>query len=201
MTINNLHILVDNGHGLNTQGKCSPDMSFRESVFTRKVATKLCYRLQLGGVHAIKLVPEDEDISLTERVNRVNSYCNRWRGDNVLLVSVHVNADGMGDKWTEACGFSEFVAPISSRKSKMLAQAFTETAHKMGLAGNRAVPIFKYWVGNFKIIRETKCPAVLTENLFMTNKNDLKKLQSNGVEVITQLHYDAITKYISMQTF
>ena len=46
----------------------------------------------------------------------------------------------------------------------------------------------------FYIIKNTNCPAVLTENLFMdTLKPDCEFIMSDaGVETIAQLHFDAI---------
>ena len=46
---------------------------------------------------------------------------------------------------------------------------------------------------NFTVIYKTKCPAILTENLFMDNKTDVAFLNSEeGREVITQIHVNAI---------
>ena len=33
-----MKILIDNGHGVNTPGKCSPDGVFREYKYTREIA-------------------------------------------------------------------------------------------------------------------------------------------------------------------
>ena len=51
---------------------------------------------------------------------------------------------------------------------------------------------------NFYVIKNTKCPAILTENLFYTNKADLAILQSSeGKEKIVAMHEKAIKNYIS----
>lgn len=55
-----------------------------------------------------------------------------------------------------------------------------------------------YWVQNLAICRDTKCPAVLTENLFMDNKDDAGYLLSdNGFQSIVDLHVNGIINYIS----
>jgi N-acetylmuramoyl-L-alanine amidase len=42
---------------------------------------------------------------------------------------------------------------------------------------------------------KTKCPAILTENLFYDNKDEVKFLQSEeGREAIAQIHVNAILK-------
>mgnify|MGYP003524248588 FL=1 len=44
--------------------------------------------------------------------------------------------------------------------------------------------------------RDTICPAVLTENLFQDNKEDVKFLLSNeGKEIIANIHVNAILEY------
>lgn len=46
---------------------------------------------------------------------------------------------------------------------------------------------------NFTVIYKTKCPAILTENLFMDNKTDVAFLNSEeGRNAITQIHVNAI---------
>lgn len=48
---------------------------------------------------------------------------------------------------------------------------------------------------NYTIIYKTACPAILTENLFMDNKTDVKFLMSEeGRDVITQIHINAIKR-------
>ena len=59
--------------------------------------------LQEKGYDAELIVTEDNDISLKERVRRVNEYCNKLGKQNVVLISVHCNAAGTGD-WKSARG-------------------------------------------------------------------------------------------------
>ena len=40
-------ILIDNGHGIDTAGKCSPDKSLREYKWAREIATLLCNFLKI----------------------------------------------------------------------------------------------------------------------------------------------------------
>ena len=50
---------------------------------------------------------------------------------------------------------------------------------------------------NFYILKNTKCPAVLTENLFQDNKEDVAFLTSQeGIRAIVNLHVEAIKKYL-----
>ena len=51
--------------------------------------------------------------------------------------------------------------------------------------------------GNLYILKHTKCPAVLTENLFQDNKEDVAFLLSEqGKESITRVHVKGIIKFL-----
>lgn len=196
--MNNIKILIDNGHGKDTPGKCSPDKSLREYKWTRDLAQRVTRELSNKGFDAILLTPEDTDISLKERVHRANAWCSRLGSKNVVLVSIHNNAAGADGRWHDATGFSVFISKNASSNSKRLAQIFTGKATEKGLMGNRYIPDEKYWVQSLAMTRDTKCPAVLTENLFQDNKDDVAYLLSReGKQAITDLHVEAIIEYIS----
>ena len=86
-------ILIDNGHGIETPGKRSPDGLFREYSYTREIARRVVSELSDCGYDARLLVPEIEDIPLQERCRRVNAIC-----DEVSTVNVFLYAQaGMSD--------------------------------------------------------------------------------------------------------
>lgn len=200
--MNEIIVLIDNGHGDPplTGGKCSPDHRLREYTYCRDIARRIDAALSLRGVKTVRIVPEKEDVPLPERVRRVNSFCRKHGAKNVVLVSVHNNAAGDDGKWHDARGFCVFVAQNASASSKKLARIFTECAEKRSLMGNRWVPDEKYWVKSLAMCRDTKCPAVLTENLFQDNEEDVAFLLSDaGREAIVALHVEAILEYINNQ--
>lgn len=195
-------VILDNAHGDPplSGGKCSPDNRLLEYYWARDMVQRIAKKLQAHGVTVHILVPETTDTSLTVRTRRVNQLCGQHGTKNCLLVSVHNNAAGSDGKWHNATGWSGYVAPNASNNSKRLAQLLYAEAVKAGLKGNRCVPASKYWVGNFAIVRDTKCPAVLTENLFMDNEQECDYLLSEqGKETLAQLHVDAILNYIAEQ--
>lgn len=187
-------ILIDNGHGAETPGKCSPDGRLREYAWTREIARRVCDKLKAPGYDARLLVPELNDVSLRERVRRINSVCAGAGSDNVLLVSIHVNAAGTG-QWHNASGWTAWIAPNASQRSRKLATLLDVEAVRLNLKGNRSREPF--FTGNFAILRDTKCPAVLTENMFQDNRHDVDYLLSErGKSEITDLHITAITQYL-----
>ena len=62
MTKNHIKILIDNGHGVNTPGKRSPDGRLLEWSYTREIARRVVAELQVQHYYASLLVPEEEDI-------------------------------------------------------------------------------------------------------------------------------------------
>lgn len=191
-----MKILIDNGHGSNTPGKQSPDGRLREYAWAREVAKKLETALKARGYDAERIVTEELDVSINERVKRINTVCNKLGFSNVIVISVHINAAG-NSGWNNARGWSVWIAPNASSNSKRLARCLYEAADKAGYSGNRSVPATKYWVGNFGIVRDSKCPAVLTENLFQDNKEDVEILMSDaGKQAMVDIHVKGIEAYL-----
>lgn len=187
-------VIIDNGHGCDTAGKCSPDGRYHEWLRTREHARAIKYELERVRIEAHLLVPEDEDIDLATRCRRANALCTS--GSNAVLVSLHSNAAGSGDKWHTASGWCVFVARNASAQSRRLATLLYGQAMARGLRGNRAIPKDSYLTANPAICRDTVCPAVLTENMFHDNRQDVDFLMSEqGFRAIADLHVAAIREY------
>lgn len=203
-----MKILIDNGHGCNTKGKRSPDGLLKEYSWAREIAARIACEGKELGLDISLLVPEMEDIPLKERVRRVNYWCDKLGTRNVVLVSVHCNAAGNGTVWSEtARGFSAFVSKNASSNSKRLADIFAWLADQRNMLGNRSKSAtfdgeHIYWTwfwteSDIYILKNTKCPAVLTENFFMDNHDDCDYLLSEeGKDAVVKLHIDSLLKYI-----
>ncbi len=194
-------ILLDNGHGQDTPGKRSPDGFFREYAYTRFLAKQIQEHLIVLGLVARLLVPELDDISLPERCRRVNAICKEFGNDLVILISLHVNAAGNGREWLNARGWSCYTTR-GNTKADSLASCLYGAANEH-LPGQRLRT--DYTDGdsdiesNFYILRHTSCPAVLSENLFMDNREDVAFLESEeGAKAIVGLHVDGILQYLSI---
>ena len=124
-----MKILLDNGHGIETPGKRSPDGLFLEYQYNRFIASRVTAELLDCGYEAQLLVPEISDVSLTERCRRVNAICDEVGAGNVILVSIHVNAVGSDGKWHKASGWSEYTTP-GITKADLLAYDLYEAAKK-----------------------------------------------------------------------
>lgn len=210
-------LLVDRGHGINTLGKCSPDRTLVEWEYADYIARQVVKRCKLAGIDAQLLVPEQRDISLTTRCNRVNNWCYKLGKQNVILLSIHVNAAGMGKNWLKAGGWCCFTSK-GETKSDTIAEYLYDSAEinlaeyirtfdvykKTGFYDSKQRPVRtdksdgdRDWEANFAMVHNTLCPAVLTENLFQDNRQDVKYLLSEeGKEAIINLHVDGIINYI-----
>ena len=205
--------MIDNGHGADdyTNGKYSPPVAglglsdptiyegrFREGNFNRIVALEVVTRLVGAGYDASLVTPENTDISLGERVRRVNKVCKQVGASNVVLVSIHSDAAGRGHEWCSARGMTSRVSPKGSKKSRWLGKVLWQESCKQGLKGNRRnVPECGYIEQSLYITNNTACAAVLTENCFYDNKEDLKIIASpEGREKVIQAHISALKKYV-----
>ena len=190
-------ILIDNGHGIDTAGKRSPDGRLLEWKYSREIAAEVVKRLKTMDYNAQQLVTEENDISLGTRCKRVNDICKHFGASNVLVVSVHCNAAGADGKWHDARGWQACVSLNASAKSKQLASYLFDAAQAEGLKMRSPKPGQKWWAQNLAICRDTNCPAVLTENLFQDNLADVEYLLSDeGREAIVNLHVNGIINYI-----
>ena len=194
-----MKIFIDNGHGLMTAGKRSPDGQFREPFYNREISRRVVSDLQDRGLDAELLVPEDDDISLSERVRRINAACFLLGKQNVILVSIHVNAAGNGTKWLNATGWSVYTCKGQTESDK-LAECLCQAAIK-NFPGRRIRTDISDgdldWEEGFYILRKSLCPAVLTENFFMDSRDDLEYLQSRaGKQAVVDTHVEGIVEYL-----
>ena len=212
-------ILIDNGHGSNTEqnGKYSPLLKgsgldipseftnngrFREWKYNRVIANQVVDTLVGMGYDARLVTPEDKDISLSERIRRINTICNKEGAGNVLLISVHSNAVGNGTQWMNAYGWEAYTTR-GETKSDVLA----EYLYKRADTNIKGRKIREDWTdgdrdkeADFYIIKKAYCPAVLTENFFYDNQDDLKYLTSEeGIHGVVRLHVEGIIDYINNQ--
>ena len=192
-----MKILIDNGHGSNTKGKCSPDGKHREYLWARSFAKRLEAMLKNCGYDAQRIVTEETDISLKERCRRVNAICKELGAKNVLLVSIHNNAAGSEGKWLRARGWQVHVSLNASQRSKDLALRLINAVEARGIVVRKHSMKEPYWAQNLAICRDTNCAAVLTENMFQDNWEDVALLQDEQfVATLADAHASGIIHFI-----
>lgn len=212
-------IFVDPGHGISTENKqkFSPKLTadmgiptefisggrFRECRFNRVVAEDLVDTLVGMGYDARLTVTEKDgntDVSLSERCNRVNRVCKQVGANKVIFVSIHANANGDGNKWDTANGWEVWTSPGTTKSDAFATKIFERakknfTGRKMRSDYSDGDPDKE---SKFYVLVHTNCPAILTENFFYTNKEELKYLTSNeGMYRIQRTHIEGIIDFIN----
>ena len=204
-------VILGTAHLRSTPGKRSIDGRLKEYAYSREIVTMVEAELKARGFEVyVDYRPTDANVQmlssnwmteqkreLAYRVGVVNQLCQRYGASNCVYVSIHVNAAGGDGKWHDARGFSVFVSKNASNNSKRLARMFCEEACKNpDIKGNRWIPTDRYWVKGLYVLTYTKCPAVLTENLFQDNLADVDYLLSDeGRQAIVDLHVKCISEY------
>lgn len=190
-----MKILIDNGHGVNTAGKRSPDGRLIEGVYARDIARRLAQELEEQGIHYALVTPEKDDVSIRTRVYRANDL-HRWSSEGSLLISLHSDA-ASNTGWSEAKGMSVLVAPNASNNTKKFAHilynVFAEKGIPVRKYNGNAKP---YWTRSLPIIRDTIMPAVLIEMFFHTNREQVDwALSDAGRTALTNALLAAVRQY------
>lgn len=195
-------IILGTAHLKSTPGKCSPDKRLKEYEYSRKVCKTIKSLLESTG-YKVFIDIEDDDLKMSSsqelsyRCNIVNSLQKKYK--NCIYVSIHVNAASSDGKWHEATGWEAYTTK-GKTKSDKLAECLYKSAEK-NLVNKKVrkdlVDGDSDKESNFYVLRNTKCPAVLTENFFQDTKKDVEFLLSDvGRQQITRLHVEGILNYI-----
>lgn len=195
-------IILDNGHGgaignrYQTEYKRSQmhqnGIRFHEGVWNRYVVDKFIknYASQYDG-QIIKLVPEQHDIGLAERVTRANLLHKKY--PDAFLISVHANAavnhrtkkiDPRPD------GYETYTCRTPPEKTLRLAEGFHYEIVQSGLFYNRGLKR-----ADFYILKRTTMQAILLELGFYTNFAECIRMSNpKFVDNITKAIFNGILK-------
>lgn len=222
MEYNHLIIILGTAHDAATSGKRSPDGKFREYKYSREICAAVKAKLEAQGYTVYIDCPEDnvastQNAELVKRVKFVNDMCYKYGTANCIYVSIHNDAAGSGSKWMTAGGWTAYTS-VGKTNADKLAECLYDAAEthlkpyveymaagkQIGAYDAKQKP-FRIDMSdgdrdkeaNFYVLKNTKCPAVLTENLFQDNKADVDFLLSdNGRQAIINLHAEGIIKYV-----
>ena len=204
-------IILGTAHRMREPGKESPDKRLKECVYSREICKEVAAKLRSYGCKVdidyepldlpktmqSPVVRQERNNELSMRVNYVNEICRQKGAKNVLYVSIHVNAIGTDGKWHDAKGWQVCVSDKASDSSRKLADCLFDAAKQNGLKMRQPTATQKYWPQSLFVLNNTKCPAILTENLFQDNRADVDYLLSDaGRHAIARLHVEGILRYI-----
>ena len=174
-TASNFLIATNDEHGLNppTVGKRTPtmpylDRSFYENEVNRQCKLRFLASLSRCGFNVYDVKPEIEDVSVSERVRRVN----RIRAN--ALITFGYNAYGNGATFNNINGFCVFYSPQSRypSNSKLLSYDVSEGLASL-LDGKN---LYTAPLEDVGVLQSVSCPSCLVESGFMTNFNEAKQM-------------------------
>lgn len=196
--------ILDNGHGVNTPGKRSPKHNGKtlmfEYEFNRAVVNLLACMLNKENIDYHILVPELQDISLEERVRRANKL--QSAKGNCILISIHGNA--FNNDWNKAEGIEIFTT-IGETKSDVIAEKLYKHYEENKFFKNSKLRKDTTdgdsdKENNFYIIRNTRMPAILSENGFMTNLKECQRMLTYPYrEEVARTHFNMIKEINSIK--
>lgn len=174
--------IIDAGHGgiingkYQTAGKRSPyfpdGTQLYEGVYNRIIMNNVIEMLEDEGIQYLTIYDGNKDMPLHRRSIIANDIADKV-DDDVMLISIHANADGDGSRWTKPKGIETFYYP-SSTEGKKYAKQMQELLIKYTGGVDRGIKSSKFY-----ILRKTSMPAILIETGFMTNMEECSKLKSS----------------------
>jgi hypothetical protein len=195
--------LLDPGHGgmvfgeYLTPGKRSPGVP--PGVFEGKFNRRVCQLIQAEYETAVRNNPEKSEdthriLTLTPgpinvpllrkkgqggqcRIEFINDICRRFKGEHVALISIHANASPRSG-WSSANGHRVFVSKKASKNSRLLSRKVDWYMSQITELERRPIKAV-----NHHITTLTKCPAILVECAFMTNRADAVFLASRDGQI------------------
>ena len=209
-------VIIDRAHGENVAGKCSPDAAkglkdspyyYKEWEWSSVICTKLAKRLREEGfIVEFTVNPDDpNEPGLSTRGKITNKIINDNPDVNWIFISMHSNAIGDINEWSNATGYSIWTTKLENN-SDILADCILKRAeealplYKKRVRKNMNAYLKKDYESNFYVIKAANCPAVLSENFFHTTKSDVAWLKSEkGQEAIVDFHVKGINDYFKLK--
>jgi N-acetylmuramoyl-L-alanine amidase len=187
---------LDIGHGSNTfppsKGVYVAGVGYPEHDFNSELGVAIEKELRRQGVQVFMIQePHSNDVPLTTRTN----FYNNKKVD--LVWSVHANYNGNPDV-KGICSFYWH----DHAESKRAAEIFIEEVKNAGLDthGNGLHASEKGSWTDLHMVRETKMTAVLTENGFMSNPEEFKRIfkDKSYIEKLSVVHAKAICRSLGV---
>ena len=165
-------VAIDDGHGKETAGKCTPAFpdgsAMKENDFNAQTAGYLKEALERCGFEVLMVAPEETDTPLKTRVVRAND------ANAAVYISIHANA--YGNEWNSANGIESIVYEKVMGHSRTYELARCIHDALIEKTGRRDRGIKRS--GELYVLKHTKMHAVLLECGFMTNREEAELLRS-----------------------
>lgn len=183
---------IDIGHGINTfppnKGVMMEGRGYAEHTFNASVGIALKKLLEAQG-HTVYMAqkPFTIEVPLLTRTNYYNSL------DLDLVISIHANAGA--EKAEGLCAFFWKGSKKGEKAADLYAKYIKEYGYTAYSDGTFASQL-NHW-SNFHMLRETKAPAILTENGFMTNDKEFELIfkSEKFIKDVAEVHGKLVADY------
>lgn len=178
-------IVIDPGHGGHDPGAVQNGV--KEKDINLAVSLKLDEALRNKGYNTVLTRDSDVTVGLYERPEIANMH----QAD--LFISIHANSNGnSGIDGIQVMYYSKDKANVKKEQTEDLAKIMMEEITKGTGAPNRGL----LPKTNYVVVRDTEMPAVLIEIGFLTNKQEVMKLQDDAYQnLIVQSIIKGIERY------
>ena len=194
--------ILGTAHQKSILGKGSPDGKFKEYKYSREVCKAVSDTLKDMG-YPVFIDVEADDLGLPQakelatRCKIVNDLVKQHK--DCIYVSIHVNAAASDGQWHNGTGWEVYTTPGKTKADDLATHIFN--AAKYNLKDKKLRTDLSDGdpdkEANLYVLKHTNCPAVLTENFFQDNKDDVKFLLSDeGKKKIIDIHVNGIINYI-----
>ncbi|MEH7156079.1 N-acetylmuramoyl-L-alanine amidase [Neobacillus drentensis] len=182
-----MKLYLDPGHGGDDSGAQGNGLD--EKDITLAIALKI-RKIILNDYENVQ-VKMSRTSDTTKSLAQRSSGANDWDAD--FFLSIHINsADN-----TSAQGYEDYIYDVSAKSSK--AAKYQDLIHaevmKLNQMNDRG-----QMKANFHVLRETKMPAILTENGFISNKHDAALMKDSAwQQKVAQGHVTGIAKAFGLK--
>lgn len=177
----NLVVILDPAHGRNVLGKCSPDGSHREYLWSRERVRSLRNTLSSLGYEVLLTTDSEDEPGLTKRRDFATQV---KKGRRKLLLSLHNNAAGNGETWMTATGVEAWTSiglTDSDKCADIILNRIFKDFPEVKMRFNRSKPLEKDKESKFTVLMGSGYMGVLIEWLFQDNRSDVALLKNEEV--------------------
>ena len=174
-------IFVDPGHGGSDPGAVGNGL--REKDITLQISKRIKDLLANYENTQVKLSREtDQTLSLKQRTDMANAWCADY------LISVHINAGG-------GTGYEDHIYPntggITAANQNVIHEEIMKQVDLKDRGKKRS---------NFHMLRESKMPAMLSENGFIDSASDATNIKDAAfIERIAQGHVNGLERVFGLK--
>lgn len=177
-------VVLDAGHGGHDPGAVGNGFTEKERALT--LTKYVDAELKNIGIRTLLTRDNDTFISLSGRANIAN------RNKATIFVSFHLNAASPSASGYESFTYTKVDAE-TKRLQDLLHNGAMAALSKFGIKDRGKKQ------ANLAVVRETTIPAVLTENGFISNADDMKHIGDNNVlKELGKAYADAIATYLGV---